>query len=117
MSANDIPLDEWNAYLDKELSVFKEGEKYDYVKDLQEGFSTGLSTPVELKIFRTIPAHVFWDIKKPLNTAEEFYMNPYNPARKYPNEDFFDIRTNEEWLRERKENMKMKANVSMHRNY
>ena len=44
-------------------------------------------------------------------------MNPYNPARKYPNEDFFDIRTNEEWLRERKENMKMKANVSMHRNY
>jgi hypothetical protein len=35
IQANDLPLDEWNTYLDRELSVFKEGEKYDYVKDLQ----------------------------------------------------------------------------------
>lgn len=30
----DIPIDEFNAYLDQEMSVFKEGEKYDFVKDL-----------------------------------------------------------------------------------
>ena len=34
IQANDLPLDEWNVYLDRELSVFKEGEKYDYVKDM-----------------------------------------------------------------------------------
>jgi len=35
MSGNDLPIDEWNTYLDNELSIFKEGEKYDYVKDMQ----------------------------------------------------------------------------------
>ena len=34
IQANDLPLDEWNVYLDRELSVFKDGEKYDYVKDM-----------------------------------------------------------------------------------
>lgn len=37
-SANDLPLDQWNEYLDRELSVFKNGEKYDYVKDLQDAY-------------------------------------------------------------------------------
>jgi len=36
--ANDLPLDQWNEYLDRELSVFKNGEKYDYVKDLQDAY-------------------------------------------------------------------------------
>ena len=92
IQANDLPLDEWNTYLDQELSVFKEGQNYDYVKDLQDGFSKGLQTSTALKIFRTLPAHVFWDIKKPIDQEEQFNMNPYNPARKYPNENFFDIR-------------------------
>jgi hypothetical protein len=34
----NLPIDEWNDMLDKELSVFKGGEKYDYVKDMQEAF-------------------------------------------------------------------------------
>lgn len=33
-----MPVDEWNAYLDKELSIFTEGKKYDYVKDMQDAF-------------------------------------------------------------------------------
>lgn len=67
IQANDLPLDDWNVYLDQELSVFKNGQKYDYVKDMQDGFSKGLATSTALKIFRTIPAHVFWDIKKPID--------------------------------------------------
>ena len=42
IQANDLPLDDWNVYLDQELSVFKNGQKYDYVKDMQDGFSKGL---------------------------------------------------------------------------
>lgn len=34
IQVNELPLDQWNSYLDKELSVFKEGEKYDFTKDL-----------------------------------------------------------------------------------
>lgn len=33
-NVEDVPIDEFNAYLDQEMSVFKEGERYDYVKDL-----------------------------------------------------------------------------------
>lgn len=38
IQANDLPLDQWNDMLDKELSIFKSGEKYDYVKDLQDAY-------------------------------------------------------------------------------
>lgn len=31
-------LDEFNEMLDKELSIFKEGEKYDYVKDIKHAY-------------------------------------------------------------------------------
>ena len=44
-------------------------------------------------------------------------MNPYNPARAVANSDFFDVRTNEAWLKERKENKKLKPAVSYFRNY
>lgn len=75
-------MDQWNSYLDKELSIFKEGEKYDYVKDLQNAYQDGLKTPLAMKIFKTIPDHVFWDIKKPLHAELQVHLNPYNPARK-----------------------------------
>lgn len=31
-------FDDFNAVLDRELSVFKEGEKYDYVKDVRDAY-------------------------------------------------------------------------------
>lgn len=37
--------DEFEKILDKELSVFKEGEKYSYVKDLKEAFRHSLAKP------------------------------------------------------------------------
>ena len=37
-------LDEFEAVLDKEFSVFKKGEKYSYVKDIKYAFNKSLAT-------------------------------------------------------------------------
>jgi len=101
IESNDLPIDQWNAMLDKELSVFKNGKRYDYVEDLQEAFQEGLRTPLTTKILRTIPDHAFWDIKKPLNMQEDHLMNEYNPARQVHGSSFFDIRQNYAYFLER----------------
>jgi hypothetical protein len=46
------------------------------------------------KIFKTIPAHVFFDIKKPLSKklGMEVRMNQYNQTRQHYVSDFFDLR-------------------------
>lgn len=38
-------LDELNYLLDQELSVFKEGEKYDFIKDIRNAYEDGLAVP------------------------------------------------------------------------
>jgi hypothetical protein len=53
--------------VDQELSVFKQGEKYSYVKDIKDAFAHGQASTIESKILKTIPDHAFWDIKKPIN--------------------------------------------------
>ncbi len=117
IQSSDLPIEQWNDYIDKELSIFKAGEKYDYVKDLRQAYADGLSKSTADKILETIPAHVFFDIKKPKTKDHTYYMNPYNPARKYPGEDFFDIRTNEAWMQDRSSNRKLHANISKYKNY
>lgn len=112
MQANDMPVDQWNEYLDKELSVFKNGERYDYVKDLQEAFQDGLSTPLAKKILKTVPAHVFWDIKRPIDAEEDHLMNEYNPARQVHGANFFDLRSYDEWRHEKEACTNMKPSVS-----
>jgi len=89
---NDLPLDNWNEYLDRELSVFKDGAKYDYVTDIADAYKAGLAKPLASKIFDTIPDHVFWDIKRPINAEKRLPMNPYNPARRVANDSFFEFR-------------------------
>ena len=116
-SANDLPLDQWNEYLDRELSVFKNGEQYDYVKDLQDAYQDHLKKPLAFKILDSIPEHFFWDIKKPLNAETEMALNRYNPARKMANDDFFDFRSQDEWMKERAEKKLLKPSVSLFRNY
>jgi len=70
---------------------------------------------MEERIFNKLPAHVFWDIKKPLiERSTEFYMNPYNVARKYPYESFFDMRNHEEWLKGKEENRNINPSCSRH---
>lgn len=59
-------VDAIRAKMDAEFASFLNGEKYDYVKDMRKAYSEDLATPLSAKIFKTIPAHVFWDIKKPL---------------------------------------------------
>ena len=117
IQANNLPLDQWNEMLDKELSIFKSDEKYDYVKDIQDAYAEGLKTPLAIKILDTIPDHYFWDIKTPINREEDIPLNPYNPARKVPGENFFDLRQNEEWMKERREKRLLKPTTTMHRNY
>jgi hypothetical protein len=60
---------------------------------------------------------VFWDIKKPIGKDELLHLNKYNPARAVYNTDFFDIRTNEKWMHERKVNEMLAPSVSYFRNY
>ena len=68
LSAKNTPfkIEEFHKVLDKELAVFKDGEKYNYTKDLKEAYKNTLKSSLEERIFSTIPDHVFWDIKKPL---------------------------------------------------
>ena len=83
--------------MEKELSVFQPGETYDYVTDLRRAYSESLSVTTTEKIFKTLPDHVFWDIKKPRHLEESHIMNQYNPFRKHPNSSFFDMRDTEEY--------------------
>ncbi len=114
---NLFSTDEFAAVLDKEFSVFKEGEKYDFVKDLKLGYANSLSKSSAQAILETIPDYVFWDIKKPKIKEEERVMNPYNPFRRYPNESFFDIRENEEYNDRRNKKENLKDAVSTYRKY
>jgi hypothetical protein len=47
----------------------------------------------------------------------DFRVNPINPTREHYTRDFFDLRQNEEWLRNRKEKRDFKTSVSMFRRY
>ena len=58
-------LDEFNQELDRELSIFKDGEKYDFVKDIKDAYKDSLSKSQAERILETIPDHTFWDIKTP----------------------------------------------------
>jgi len=113
-SEETVSMEEWDKILAREFNTFKEGEKYDYVTDLRRTFDESVSTPLEQKIFKKIPSHFFWDIKKPLGVREEVPINPYNPARKYPFESFFDMRRHQEWLKTKEENRNIACGVSQH---
>jgi len=97
-------IEEWDKILAHEFNTFKEEEKYDYATDLRRTFDEGVSTSTASKIFKKMPKYVFWDIKKPLTAGgEEYFLNPYNTARKYPFQSFFDMRRHEDWLKAKEE--------------
>lgn len=111
-------VDEFRAVLDKELGVFQKEEKYDFVKDLKEAYSESLSTPIERQILNTIPAHAFWDIKKPLQGAGGYKReNRYNPFRGREYNDFFDMRDSEEYLSLSAHHRNLNNSVSSHAQY
>lgn len=82
-------IDDFAAILDKELAVFQQGEKYDFVKDLKEAYRNSLAQTKEDRIFATLPDHVFWDIKKPQQKGHLLRKNRYNPFRGKEFENFF----------------------------
>lgn len=44
----------------------------------------------------------------------DMYLNPYNTARKYPYESFFDMRRHEDWLTSKEEQRNLTENISGH---
>jgi hypothetical protein len=67
---SDFNIEEFEDILARELSVFKTGEKYDYVTDMKRAYSESLAQTSASKIFDTLPDHVFWDIKKPITGTD-----------------------------------------------
>jgi hypothetical protein len=110
-------VDDFAAILDKELAVFKNGEKYSYVKDLKDAYHTSLSQTKEERIFATIPDHIFWDIKKPLQPAPLMKRNRYNPFRGKEFENFFAQRDFEGYIEEQERHENRNAAVSFFHRY
>lgn len=109
--------EDFQEVLDKELGVFKKGEKYNYVKDLKDAYNRSLKTSTEDKIFSTIPDHVFWDIKKPQVKDPVLTKNRYNPFRGREYDNFFEMREAEEYLHQQEKKDNTNPSVSMYRRY
>lgn len=101
----------------QEIAVMKEGQKYNFRQDMKELFRSHLKEDLEVKIFRTIPDHYFWDIKKPLHPKPIIPSNRYNAFRGVEYRDFFDMRDSEEYLEEQEVHKNLNNAVSMHRRY
>lgn len=111
-----ISTEDFNDMLAKELDIFN-GDEYSFTKDLREGFDAGLATSTADKIFDTLPDHVFWDIKRPLNEDPESYWNKYNNARAPAGTNFFEMRSTERYFRSQKLHDNQHANISYYRKY
>lgn len=116
---NEYPfkLDEFEEVMDKEFSVFKKGEKYDFVLDLKNAYKQHSAETQADKILDTIPDYVFWDIKTPRYKEEAKLINHHNPFRKYPWTSFFDMRDYDEYMRRRERKENLRDGISLHRRY
>jgi hypothetical protein len=110
-------VEDFAETLDKELGVFKKGEKYDFVRDLKDAYASSLERTTNEKILDTIPVHAFWDIKVPIGQEQQSIMNPYNPFRKYHTTSFFDAREYEEYMDRRTLKKNLRDGVSTYRRY
>lgn len=119
LEGNKTPFDieKMHEQLDKELGVFKKGEKYDVVKDLKDAYADSMATSTEQKIFDTIPAHYFWDIKRPLSKPTFTRENRYNPFRGKEYDNFFEQRDAEEYFERQEKKTNVRDSVSLHRRY
>ena len=111
-------IEDFHATLDKELGVFQKGEKYNFVKDLKDAHRNSLATSLEDKILETIPDHVFWDIKKPINqTTDIVNGNRYNPFRGREYDSFFEMRDQEDYQEKQEKKQNVNDSISMFRRY
>jgi len=100
---SEFNKDDFEAIMNREISVFANNEKYDFQKDLKEAYSASLKTTTEQKIFATLPDHVFWDIKRPINAKSMIRTNRYNPFRGREYNNFFDMRASEQYMKQQKQ--------------
>jgi hypothetical protein len=119
LESDSVSLERWNDILAEELGVFKREEQYNFATDLRRNFDDVLAESLQDKIFKTIPAHVFWDIKKPLNKHlnPELRANMINPTRQHHVTDFFDLRSQEEWRANRKTKRDLNPTISRFTRY
>ena len=110
--------EEMTAQIQKEFAVFQAGEPYDYVTDLKRQYNAQMQDSLSVKMLKTIPDHYFWDIKAPIKQEENYNSrNPYNAARAYPHQDFFDHREHEKWLNGKAQQRNITSNISSYKNY
>ena len=110
-------IDDFHTVLNKELGVFGSSEKYSIAKDLKEAYQTSLSKTKEQRIFETIPAHYFWDIKRPQTQNGFFRENRYNQYRGREYDSFFEMRDAEEYFERQEKKANVENSVSLHRRY
>ncbi len=117
--AGDTPFsaEHFESVLQENLDVFKNGEKYDFVKDLRDAYKKSLAQSVEKQILATIPDHHFWDIKKP--QQKEIYVpkNRYNPFRGREFADYFEMVNQEEYMASQHDQDNRNPSVSYYRRY
>lgn len=94
-----------------------EGEEYSAAKDMQEAYYKSLSTSLIDQIYKTIPDHAFWDIKAPLTEFTSPRINQYNPCKPTTTSNFFDHRTNDEWMERYKKKRNTRDSISLFRQY
>jgi len=97
--------------------VFAPGEKYEYNKDLKRAFDKSLGQSLEMEILKTIPEHVFWDIKTPQSKQGLIRMNRYNPFRGREFTNFFEMRASEEALTRQEVKNNINDSTSTYRRY
>ena len=110
-------IDDFHDVLNKELGVFAKKDKYSVAKDLKEAYSGSLGKTKEQRIFETIPAHYFWDIKRPLHKTGFFRENRYNQYRGREYDNFFEMRDAEEYFERQEKKDNVANSVSLHRRY
>lgn len=63
--------------------MFKEGEEYDVLKDMQDAYQKSLSKSMHDRLFDLLPDHVFWDIKKIQEKPTTMLENRFNPMKPF----------------------------------
>jgi hypothetical protein len=86
---------------------------------MRRNFADSLEESKFDKIFKTIPSHVFWDIKRPMlqHMSTPVRLNHINPTRQHYVTDFFSARQNEEWRHQRKQKRDFYNSLSQFQRY
>ena len=84
---------------------------------MKDAYKNSLRTTTEEKILSTIPDHVFWDIKKPLQKKPIIPKNKYNPFRGREFDNFFEMRESEEYMDRMRKKDNINDSISIYKRY